>query len=495
MGLRYVWEKCNIEKVMGIKEESATSLSWNRLWTNVEQYPVISPGSLNVAYSYAYGPNIELHAGSTVAKSYMSLSGGNTFGGTLSDHFSPSSMPANTYIAFVSGNGSTDCYGQNKYAVFFKSSSSWTAFSDRFYDSYSGNWLYTLELQSAPAGLKKYTVAKVDGKGSTSYGNVSSASSGAYPTDGKSGSYWFVSKGNDTIDPASVTYPASPNGGELVDITIAPSTGIKFGGTVKYKVEYQLDGGSWQTAVESTTSTTVSVLIPKGTNTFAARATASDDTGFTSTTAVTGATVNVVNNAAPVINCGTSSLGEIAEPFSVTYSVSDEDADTMTITEKIDGTTIRSYSAPSGSSGEQTFNPSALQWLITLNGSHTATITADDGKGGVTTHSISFTRAVYTMSVTLEEPMETDDAITKCVVNIVRNLPADAEWSLLVTNNAFDPDPVWEDITQYVKNGWSCVFENQTVTSGRYVFNFKLTCTRGASGQGGSVDTISGGFE
>ena len=65
----------------------------------------------------------------------------------------------------------------------------------------------------------------------------------------------------------------------------------------------------------------------------------------------------------------------------MTYSVSDEDGDTMTITEKIDGTTIRSYSAPSGSSGEQTFSPDAMQWLTTLNGSHTATITADDGKG------------------------------------------------------------------------------------------------------------------
>ena len=340
-----------------------------------------------------------------------------------------------------------------------------------------------------------YFAKHADAKGPTSYGNLSSASSSAYPIDGKSGSYWYVSKGSDTIDPASVTYPASPNGGELIDITIAPSTGIKFGGTVKYKVEYQLDGGSWQTAVDATTTTTVSVLIPAGTQTFRARATASDNMGFTSTTAVTGATVSVVNNAAPVINCGTSSLGEIAEPFSVSYSVSDEDGDTMTITEKIDGTVIRSYSAPSGSAGEQTFSPDAMQWLTTLNGSHTATITADDGKGGVTTHSISFTRAVYTMSVTLEEPMETDAAITKCVVNIARNLPVDAEWSLLVTNNAFDPDPVWEDITQYVKNGWNWVFENQTVTSGRYGFNFKLTCARGASGQGGSVDTISGGFE
>ena len=340
-----------------------------------------------------------------------------------------------------------------------------------------------------------YEITEVISKGSTSYGNVSAATSGAYPANSYSGNYWYVSKGSDTIDPVSVSYSSSIQGGQTVAITINPSTGNVYGGTIKYKVEYQLNGGSWKVANSGTTNTNLSILVPAGTQTFRARATASDNMGFTSTTAVTGATVSVVNNAAPVISCGTSSLGEIAEPFSVTYSVSDEDGDTMTITEKIDGTVIRSYSASSGSSGEQTFNPSAAQWLTTLNGSHTATITADDGKGGVTTHSISFTRAVYTMSVTLEEPMETDDAITKCVVNIARNLPADAEWSLLVTNNAFDPELIWEDITQYVKNGWNWVFENQTVTSGRYGFNFKLTCTRGASGQGGYVDTISGGFE
>ena len=446
MGLRYVWSKWNTVQGIVLSGSSSTiaadyeyKFSYAKLYkiTN-ETFELISPIEITVRnknYSDSY----------TVPANMYVLTG-----------------PVKDSLLFAESN--------NKY----KQANSGMV---EFYNS-----------------MPRYKAGEFE-KGSTSYGNVSSTSSSAYPANNYSGSYWYVSKGSDTIDPASVTYPASPNGGELIDITIAPSTGIKFGGNIKYKVEYQLNGGSWQTAVTSTTSKTVSVLIPAGTQTFRARATASDNMGFTSTTAVTGETVNVVNNAAPVINCGTSSLGEIAEQFSVTYSVADEDGDTMTITEKIDGTTIRTYSAPNGSSGEQTFSPDAMQWLTTLNGSHTATITADDGKGGVTTHSISFTRAVYTMSVTLEEPMETDAAITKCVVNIARNLPVDAEWSLLVTNNAFDPDPVWEDITQYVKNGWNWVFENQTVTSGRYGFNFKLTCARGASGQGGSVDTISGGFE
>ena len=455
MGLRYVWEKWNLE--YEAKNIGTGSPGFSIGYNNI-----------NIFYSDEYSYNS--------SDDEFTIENAKT---VEASENSPFTIPANKWFmchihSWPSSSYMDRTISNVKVSVSKKNSTEWDVIFSGDYDTYNG---------VSPK------------KGSTSYGNVSSASSGAYPTNGKSGDYWYVSKGSDTIDPASVSYPASPNGGELIDITIAPSTGIKFGGTVKYKVEYQLDGGSWQTAAASTTATTVSVLIPKGTQTFIARATASDDTGFTSTTAVTGATVNVVNNAAPVISCGTSSLGEIAEPFSVSYSVSDEDGDTMTITEKIDGTVIRSYSAPSGSSGEQTFSPNAMQWLTTLNGSHTATITADDGKGGVTTHSISFTRAVHTMTVTLEEPMETDAAITKCVVNIARNLPADAEWSLLVTNNAFDTEPVWEDITQYVKNGWNWVFENQTVTSGRYGFNFKLTCTRGASGQGGYVDTISGGFE
>lgn len=456
MGLRYVWSKWNIVSSY-VDQASGTASSFT--FSNIFYCSFSGVGS---------------------ATSTVSTGSYNTSGYDISSS------------AYASSNsGRLSVIDESKRTRYYLSGGTIVGFN---YDPSSPKTGYfEIDYKRTPA--TKYTIQTVYSKGPSSYGNVSSANSGAYPANSYSGNYWYVSKGSDNIDPASVTYPASPNGGELVDITIAPSTGIKFGGTVKYKVEYQLDGGSWQTAVESTTSTTVSVLIPKGTNTFAARATASDDTGFTSTTAVTGATVNVVNNAAPVISCETSSLGEIAEPFSVTYSVSDEDGDTMTITEKIDGTVIRSYSASSGSSGEQTFNPSAAQWLTTLNGSHTATITADDGKGGVTTHSISFTRAVHTMTVTLEEPMETDAAITKCVVNIARNLPADAEWSLLVTNNAFDPEPVWEDITDYIKNGWNWVFNNQTVTSGRYGFNFKLTCTRGASGQGGYIDTISGGFE
>ena len=118
-------------------------------------------------------------------------------------------------------------------------------------------------------------------KGSTSYGNISSGSSGAYPANSYSGNYWYISKGSDTIDPVSVSYSSSIQGGQTVAITINPSTGNVYGGTIKYKVEYQLNGGSWKVANSGTTNTNLSILVPAGTQTFRARATASDNMGFT----------------------------------------------------------------------------------------------------------------------------------------------------------------------------------------------------------------------
>lgn len=133
------------------------------------------------------------------------------------------------------------------------------------------------------------------GKGSTSYGNVSSNSESAYPANSYSGSYWYVRKGSDTIDPTTVEYPA-PHGGNIVSVNIRPSVGNTYGGTIYYRVEYKLNDGAWQVAQTSTTSTTVPISVPSGTQTFTARVLASDNMGFTSSDYVVGVTQTVTNN-------------------------------------------------------------------------------------------------------------------------------------------------------------------------------------------------------
>lgn len=134
---------------------------------------------------------------------------------------------------------------------------------------------------------KRYSYSK----GSTSYGNVSSASSGAYPSNSYSDSYWYVYQGSDSIDP-TISYPSSIFKNQNIRISVSPASNT-YGGTISYKYEYTTDGSTWTTANSGTTATSVDVTIPSTATTFQARVTASDNMGFTSTTAVTGANVTV----------------------------------------------------------------------------------------------------------------------------------------------------------------------------------------------------------
>ena len=131
-------------------------------------------------------------------------------------------------------------------------------------------------------------------------GSVSSASSGAYPTDGWRSPYWYEYQGSDTIDPAAVTLPASIMGGDTVTVTVTPSAGKVYGGTVSYTWQYRLDGGAWQ-SLASSTAATQQLTVPAGTNTVEVQVRANDDLGFTSSTWVSSGAVAVTNNLAPTV--------------------------------------------------------------------------------------------------------------------------------------------------------------------------------------------------
>ena len=130
-------------------------------------------------------------------------------------------------------------------------------------------------------------------------GYNSNASSGAYPSDGSSGGSWYVYQGSDVIDPDAVSIPASIQGGTSIDITVTPSTGKKYGGTVSYTYQYKLDNGGWQALSGPTTATTQQLTVPKGTASVQVQVRAQDNLGFTSSTWVASETVAVTNNQPP----------------------------------------------------------------------------------------------------------------------------------------------------------------------------------------------------
>ena len=202
----------------------------------------------------------------------------------------------------------------------------------------------------------------------------------------------------------------------------------------------------------------------------------------------------VSTNTAPAINASSTSLGEKNAPFSFAYTVTDADGDTLTVTEKLDGkptATRTGVASGTALTFEQAADAAGFQRV--LNGSHTLTVEASDGKE-TTSASATFTKAVHAASVTLTTPLAVDGDITVAVLQVTGSIPDDAKFKAEVTNNALDSSPVWQDATTEAKKGVNIVFENKTATNGA-AFNFRVSVERGESGDGGYIEAVSGAFQ
>ena len=293
--------------------------------------------------------------------------------------------------------------------------------------------------------------------------------------------------------PGSITVPAVVRGGSNLAISWTQASDSD-GNLSGYELERQVDGGSW-TQIYKGSGLAYTDTITSGWNTVAYRVRAYDTYNSTSSY-VTSETRTVDNNNLPTITSSTASgsdLGTKTEGFDLTYSVDDADGDTVTVKEYLDDVLKRTYTATLEQSNTVQC-VTAANWQKVLNGQHTIKVVANDGKADSTPYTVTFTKAVYEASITLAEPMDADDAITVMVLNVLGSIPADADLEVLVTNNANDTEPVWEDATQDVKNGNNHVFTNQTATNG-FAFNFKVTVSRGSSNTGGYISNIGGAFQ
>ena len=202
----------------------------------------------------------------------------------------------------------------------------------------------------------------------------------------------------------------------------------------------------------------------------------------------------VSTNTAPAINASSTNLGKQNAPFNFAYTVTDADGDTLTVTEKLDGkTTATRTGIASGTALTFGQGSTAENFQRILNGSHTIHITANDGKDS-TSLNATFTKSVTSASVTLAEPLTVEGDITVAVLQVTGSIPDDAVFKAEVTNNANDPSPVWQDATTEVQKGVNIVFENKTATAGA-AFNFRVSVERGASGEGGHIEAVSGAFQ
>ena len=284
----------------------------------------------------------------------------------------------------------------------------------------------------------------------------------AYDTEGlesgwRTSSQVTVVNNNAPSAPPSIAVPKDVKGGSTLVISWTAASDSD-GNLSGYILERSTDGGSAYTQVYKGDALTYTDTITKGWSTVMYRVKAYDSydaqSGYTTSTKRT-----VDNNTAPTITTSSAAnLGTKSSGFTISYSVDDEDAmDTLTVTEKLDGTTKRTYTATRKTTNSFAVTGEYFQKIT--NGSHTMTVTVTDGKATVT-KKFTFTKAVTAANITLAQPMEADAQITLCAISVGGLIPADAMFKVEVTNNGKDSSPVWEDATTEARNGRNHLFTN-----------------------------------
>ena len=288
--------------------------------------------------------------------------------------------------------------------------------------------------------------------------------------------------------PNGITVPEGFSDGTTITITWGASTDVN-NNLAGYRLEKSTDGGSIWSQIYQGSVLSVGDLVT-GVSQVRYRVKAYDTTNLESAYTTSQ---NVLVNRNPIIQCeyaSGSSLGTKYSDFSVNYTVTDPDNNSVTVTEMIDNVEFRSYSVTLGETN--TFDLTGLTFMKLSNGEHTLQIIANDGKVS-TTYTLTFTKSVTGATVTFAEPMSHDSRILLCHITVEGSIPEDASLTVEVTNNANDPEPVWENCTYSVKNNINHIFLNRIATNG-YAFNFKVTLQRGESNTGGYISSVYGEF-
>jgi len=290
--------------------------------------------------------------------------------------------------------------------------------------------------------------------------------------------------------PPKITVPPTAVGGEPLEIIWTAATDPD-GDAVTYQLQRSSDGGATFTQVYAGAALTFTDTITRGWPSVQYRVRAVDP-GNEVSEWKTSTTRAVDNTVPPTIASGTSGdMGLKNQGFVWQYTVTQEDSQETVVTESIDGAVMRTYTAVLGQLN--TFDVSGMRFMALLNGQHVMQITAVS-KGKSAAYTVTFTKGVYALCITLSAPLTADAPITKMVMNVTRSIPEGAAFQVLATNNANDAEPVWEDITPSVLGNTNHVFSNKICANGA-AFNLKVIASREIGDVGGFISSIGGAFE
>lgn len=264
---------------------------------------------------------------------------------------------------------------------------------------------------------------------------------------------------------------------ETIYVTWETSTDPN-GDAVTYILERSADNTDYKQVYSGKNSEFSEPLNPLW-NTVQYRIKATDGFGGESGYTISGI-CTIIHNQSPVISGTDMDLGTLADAFPAQeYSVSDPEADNITVTETLDGGVLRSFEAVHGEI--YTVAVDAAHWRGLINGKHEVAIEATDGTSqSVRRFLFQKDAPMILFSTKVVESLKQPAVV---MVNGVWNMPEGATLTVEACNNAFDSIPIWQDITQQVLDGKRAPLANMQKTANKWGIQIRMRLERGTAAQ------------
>lgn len=312
-------------------------------------------------------------------------------------------------------------------------------------------------------------------------GTVTATYKYEYPSDGESGSYWYVYEGIDNQTPIisgkdedlggfkapfkKVFSVNDPDNNETLNVT------VKLNSATIRTINNATKGESYEIDIDKAKFDRLEL---NKTNTI--EITVSDSNGAS---AIRRYSFKKVNTN-PVVTVTNSNLGEQNKPFNFSFKAADPDGDDITVKVYVDDVQLQDLGKVTPNQSK-TVSIGKLDYAKLLNGEHRIKIEATDSFGAKGTGYITFSKKINYCWYKLTK--EVDAQPTAVVVNPLTELAKGAKMTVKVSLNAKDKNPTWEVVPEELI-GQKYNFKTKTKTADKWCIGVDIRIDRASTPEG-----------
>ena len=130
------------------------------------------------------------------------------------------------------------------------------------------------------------------------------------------------------------------------------------------------------------------------------------------------------------------------------------------------------------------------------NGEHVLKVTVYNSQNQSVSQNLNFSKHITGVYLTLKNPVvvDTDDTVSKFLVNVIGSFPEGSSLVVKVTNNAKDSSPVWQTVSANEMNTNEFIeFTNKNTVNGS-AFNIIVEANRGTATEECYISSVNGMF-